>query len=140
MRKIETDMLEAVRQAKPWASGNTTVVPDEKLRQVEVFLHGHRIARYWFADEGQTPYVTVTHAGHPTNTTLSRLRAILGDCRHSTTVNVKRGNVWYSWRDLNGDTRSIRADTLATPDHFTVGVKFGAEPSWSSCAACGKKH
>lgn len=69
MRKIESEMLNAVQNGNFWHSGNTLVTPDA------VFLHGNRIAhrdaltRLWVADAD-------TLARWPTNTTRSRLRAL----------------------------------------------------------------
>ena len=69
MRKIEINMLNAVKAEKVWSDGNTVVADGA------VYLYGNRIAhkdqltRLWVAD-------AETLAHWPTNTTRSRLRAL----------------------------------------------------------------
>ena len=74
MRKIESEMLAAIRNGKSWAGANTTVaVEGHKADQsVDVYLHGNRIACYNTFNGWR-----VTFAGWHTNTTASRLRALL---------------------------------------------------------------
>lgn len=43
MRKIEKQMIEAIRDGKAWQSGNTMVVPTS-ADNVAVYLHGNHIA------------------------------------------------------------------------------------------------
>ena len=78
MRKIETQMIAAVHGNKNWSSGNTQVVTNCGVSTV--YLHGNKIA---LIDDNT---VTIFDGGWQSNTTKSRLNAILaehgddGDC------------------------------------------------------------
>lgn len=68
MRKIEKEMLAAVRERRNWSSGNTSVnVVDNVVR---VHLHGNHI----YSDNMGCKSFTL--AGWVSNTTISRLRAL----------------------------------------------------------------
>lgn len=68
MRKIEQQMIAALREHRDWQSGNTAVTENGN-----VSLHGNRIAE--FVNIGSE--CMVTFAGRKTRTTASRLRAII---------------------------------------------------------------
>lgn len=72
MRKIEQQMVEAVRANEYWKGGNTEVVPCGD--QVDVYLHGNHIATIPWHD----PLYANAQTFHdwPTATTRSRLRAL----------------------------------------------------------------
>ena len=77
MRKIETQMNMANKSQKNWASGNTQVITDNGFSRV--FLHGNHIANV-FDDVVNGDYKKVVQlfdGGWQTNTTKSRLNAIL---------------------------------------------------------------
>ena len=74
MRKVEKDMLAAIKDGRNWQSGNTQVTCGGALGiRSDVFLHGNKIAETYasvaFADEN-------TFRQYPTRTTVSRLRAL----------------------------------------------------------------
>ena len=71
MRKIEENMIVAVKRNKNWSSGNTTVRTDDN-NESRVFLHGNHIATVTEDD------VILFDGGWQTNTTKSRLNAICG--------------------------------------------------------------
>ena len=71
MRKIEFDMVKAVRENKPFKRDNTQVKID--LNTAHVFLHGNHIASV----VNDIVMVNVdTLKAYPTVTTKSRLRAL----------------------------------------------------------------
>jgi hypothetical protein len=77
MRKIEEQMLQAIRDRRNWKSGNTRVVSthfahgDEVINRITVILHGSPIAII-------TPdQVDASDCGYQTTTTKSRLNAVL---------------------------------------------------------------
>lgn len=72
MRKVEEDMLMAVRSRRSWAGGNTHV--SERNGRMEVFLHGNHIADV--LGDGQVIVDKETYRSWPTPTTTSRLRAL----------------------------------------------------------------
>lgn len=75
MRKIEKQMLAAVKAKQDWAGGNTTVLYSPLNKISQVFLHGKHIATHHH-DDGSLFVNTATLAAWPTNVTKSRLRAL----------------------------------------------------------------
>ena len=73
MRKIETLMNSAISTKSDWSNTNTSVEyhPSENLSEVR--LHGHLIA--WYDHKENT--LGISNCGWETNTTKSRLNAIL---------------------------------------------------------------
>ena len=71
MRKIEKLMNEAISNCKNWRMDNTEVVTEGNVSTV--FLHGGKIA------EIGDNWLRLFDGGHRTNTTKSRLNAILSD-------------------------------------------------------------
>ena len=69
MRKIETLMNAAITNGRNFSSGNTTVTHKDGV--ANVFLHGNKIA------EVGDGFVTLFDGGWQSNTTKSRLNAIL---------------------------------------------------------------
>ena len=80
MRKIEREMNAAISNNVDWQKHNTTVTFDAETGESKVYLHGNHIA-----DVGET-YIRLFDGGWQSNTTKSRLNAILsehgeaGDC------------------------------------------------------------
>ena len=73
MRKIETQMNAAIRDSINWKSGNTEVTFDPETNESKVFLHGNHIAT--IGDD----FVEIFDGGWQSNTTKSRLNAILSE-------------------------------------------------------------
>jgi len=71
MRKIETQMNAAISNNADWQSANTEVTFDAETGESKVYLHGNHIA-----DVGEN-YVRLFDGGWQSNTTKSRLNAIL---------------------------------------------------------------
>ena len=69
MRKIERLMNQAITEGRNFASGNTSVIHEDGV--AKVFLHGNKIA------EVGDNFVTLFDGGWQSNTTKSRLNAIL---------------------------------------------------------------
>jgi hypothetical protein len=69
MRKIESQMIAAIKANKDWKLDNTEVVTCTNV--ADVFLHGNLIARI-----GET-WIELFDGGWQTQTTKSRLNAIL---------------------------------------------------------------
>lgn len=76
-RKIEQQMIAAIREGRSWQSGNTTVCGNA------VSLHGHHIAT--ILPDGTANPNRETFRRWPTATTRSRLRALGID------ASIKRG-------------------------------------------------
>ena len=76
MRKIEQDMLKAIRDRRDWKSGNTRVTFSEAqtLGAGAVYLHGSPITIVM--SDGTMRAVQDTFDKYTTRTTASRLRAL----------------------------------------------------------------
>ena len=88
MRKIEKQMNQALRTFSNWSSGNTTVTstPNEML----VHLHGNHIATL----NKITMDLFIFDGGWQSNTTKSRLNAILDEFAHGSSV-FQRNFTWF---------------------------------------------
>ena len=51
MRKIETEMNNAVRNKIAWSKGNTVTTFDNTIENCFVYLHGNHIATYNYANK-----------------------------------------------------------------------------------------
>ena len=71
MRKIETQMNNAISNNQNWQSGNTRVEFDPETNESKVYLHGNHIATV--GDD----FVQIFDGGWQSTTTKSRLNAIL---------------------------------------------------------------
>lgn len=81
-RKIEIEMLRALRHRRAWAKDNTRVVPDYRQDGKPlalVYLHDNHIATLGYGDVNRVVSLSWTMAGWATRTTASRLNAILGE-------------------------------------------------------------
>lgn len=70
MRKIEKQMIDAIRRKEPFKQGNTAVVQEKNLSLV--YLHGSNIATV----NHTTMEITFSFCGYNTRTTASRIRAL----------------------------------------------------------------
>jgi hypothetical protein len=95
MRKIEQQMLDAIRERKDWRCGNTevqvTFFPhgERSIERINVLLHGNPIAQV------TQDCVSVCDCGWQTPTTKSRLNAILRDLCGAGIY--QRNHQWYGY-------------------------------------------
>jgi hypothetical protein len=93
MRKIELQMLQAIREKKPFKCANTEVVPvvfehgNRKINRINVYLYGHPIAQITHDS------VDVCDCGYQTTTTKSRLNAILRELCGAGIY--QKNHTWY---------------------------------------------
>ena len=73
MRKIEEEMITAIKEARPYKKDNTKVTYDLGNNQVVIHLHGNLIAYV----DNDVFNLYLSDAGYRTKTTKSRLNAIL---------------------------------------------------------------
>ena len=100
MRKIETQMNAAISNNQNWSNANTTVSFNEEENVSVVHLHGNKIAEVRVNN-----FIRLFDGGHQTNTTKSRLNAILsehGDCGDK--VFAKNFNWFISMNTAEGIT------------------------------------
>jgi hypothetical protein len=102
-RKIEEQMVAAVRDRRDWTSGNTrVVVSQERADPICVHLHGS-----WIAQIGPDGELSIRLAGYNTAVTRNRVSALCREFGHSLGVSsIKRlGGPHLIYRD--GSRRSI---------------------------------
>lgn len=111
MKKIELEMIGAIAAQRNWQSGNTTVttVKSEQFwLEVEVYLHGHKIAQI------SGTHVALSDAGWQTVTTKSRLNAIasafgvMGVYQKDFTWHFDDGTPFENWK-----AQSVRGEVAA---------------------------
>jgi len=88
MRKIETQMCSAVQNNANWQSANTSVVTEDSTSKV--YLHGNHIATV--GDD----YVEIFDGGYQSNTTKSRLNALINEFCNAVTDGIfQKDYTWY---------------------------------------------
>ena len=100
MRKIEKQMNFAISNKGNWAGSNTSVSYNESTNCSSIFLHGHQIATF----DHNTQAVKLSSCGYETNTTKSRLNAILDEVKYGCRVFQKQWNWFVSY---NGQTKDF---------------------------------
>jgi uncharacterized protein YpmS len=99
MRKIESQMIQAIKSETDWKSGNTKVVnffnDGDKCVVASVFLHGNKIAEVSDND------MTIFDGGWQSNTTKSRLNALINEFCNAFTDGVFQKNYQWFVRDNN---------------------------------------
>ena len=111
MRKIERAMNFAISNKGNWSSSNTQVTFNESTNCSNVFLHGHNIATV----DHTTNAVKLSSCGWQTNTTKSRLNAILSEVKYGCSVFQKQWN-WYV--SFNRQTQDFIDGMILTDSHF----------------------
>ena len=89
MRQIEAKMNQALRNFQNWSSGNTTVTSTRE--EMKVFLHGNHIATLNKA----TMTINLFDGGWQSNTTKSRLNAILNEFRYGDCSVFQKNFTWF---------------------------------------------
>ena len=100
MRKLERQMNFALSNKSNWAGSNTTVSYNDFTNCSSVYLHGHQIATLCH----ETKAVKLSSCGYQTNTTKSRLNAILDEVKYGCRVFQKNWNWFVSY---NNQTQSF---------------------------------
>ena len=107
MRKIEQAMNTAIANSTNWTSGNTTVHFNEEENISVVRLHGNKIA------EIGEDFLRVFDGGWQTNTTKSRLNAIINRFCNGVTDGVFQKNYEWFVRDNNVTHDFVNGYTFA---------------------------
>ena len=90
MRKIETEMNNAVRNKIAWSKSNTVTTFDNTIENCFIYLHGNHIATYNYANRELALY----DGGWQSNTTKSRLNALCNEFATGFGVFQKNWN-WF---------------------------------------------
>ena len=123
MRKIEQQMIDAIKQGKDWRKDNTKVVQfynDKDYPVVtSVFLHGNKIA------EIDASTVQIFDGGWQSNTTKSRLNAIINGLCDGVNQGVYQHKfAWFIRDDNEGMQRSHAAGYIHRDIPFEHGYTF----------------
>lgn len=108
-RKIENEMIRAIRIGQDWSKDNTRVHHDPVIggAETEVYLHGHLIAKRFIGCAW-----SFNLCGWNTPTTRSRLSAI---CREFVPrcngVSTKQGQARIAYRDGESGLRFVDVDS-----------------------------
>ena len=109
MRKIEREMIQAIIDRRDWRKANTSVevhpssdIPTRKTMYIK--LHGNIIGQY--DDDGT---LLINHQGWKTNTTKSRLNALIQFVLGGTCHLGQRNFEWFLFKTTSKD-----ADTYVT--------------------------
>jgi hypothetical protein len=89
MRKIETQMNNAISDNLNWQSANTAVIFDPETDESKVYLHGNHIATV-----GDN-FVQIFDGGRQSKTTKSRLNAILKEHGIAGECVFQRNFKWF---------------------------------------------
>ena len=99
MRKIERQMNFAISNKGNWAGSNTSVSYNENTNCSSVYLHGHQIATF----DHNLKAVKLSSCGWQTNTTISRLNAILDEVKWGCKVFQKNFDWFVSYNNQTRD-------------------------------------
>ena len=99
MRKIERQMNFAISNKGNWAGSNTSVSYNENTNCSSVYLHGHQIATF----DHNLKAVKLSSCGYTTNTTKSRLNAILDEVKYGCRVFQKNWEWFVSYNNQTQD-------------------------------------
>lgn len=112
MRKIERAMNSAVISKTNWSKSNTTVCYNDASNCSTISLHGHNIATV----DHNTKAVKLDSCGYETNTTKSRLNALLSEVKYGCKVFQKNFDWFVNYQDETASFYDgmilIDADTL----------------------------
>lgn len=99
MRKIERDMNRAIRAGRNFSSSNTMVKTECDINGKEsfVFLHGNHIATV------KNNSIIIKDGGWQSNTTKSRLNALLDEFSYGTRVFQKQFEWFVGYKNVKED-------------------------------------
>ena len=109
MRKIESQMNAAITANTNWKNANTQVVTEGTISTV--YLHGNKIAKV--GDD----FVTVFDGGWQSNTTKSRLNAIINEFCNAFTDGVFQKDYQWFIRD-NNEVKPFESGYLFAWSHY----------------------
>ena len=95
MRKLERQMNFAISNKADWNGSNTQVLYNNSTNCSSIYLHGHQIATV----DHNLKAVKLSSCGYQTNTTKSRLNAILDEVKMGCRVFQKNWDWFVSYND-----------------------------------------
>ena len=112
MRKIESQMCQAIQSNKNWKSGNTEVITNDTVSNV--YLHGNLIATVTETD------MTIFDGGWKSVTTKSRLNALCDEFCITGECVYQKDFLWYVRKFVG----CINGQNVYKTDNFTSGYLF----------------
>ena len=112
MRKIEKNMIEAIKNNKNWASQNTQVLTNETTSNV--YLHGNLIATV------DDTTMTIYDGGWRSNTTKSRLNALCSEFCITGECVYQHDFLWYVRKFVG----CINGQNVYQTEDFVSGYQF----------------
>ena len=112
MRKIESQMCQAIHNNLNWSSGNTQVVTNDGVSTV--YLHGNKIA---LIDDNS---MTIFDGGWQSHTTKSRLNALCEEFCISGECVFQKNFLWY----VNKFVGCINGQNVYKTEDFVSGYIF----------------
>jgi len=97
MRKIEIEMNNAVRNKIAWSKNNTCTTFDSTIENCFVYLHGNHIATV------KSNSIIIKDGGWQSNTTKSRLNALLDEFSYGMRVFQKNYEWFVSYKNVKED-------------------------------------
>ncbi len=89
----------AISNKGNWSSSNTQVSYNDNTNCSSIYLHGHQIATF----DHNLKAVKLSSCGYTTNTTKSRLNAILDEVKYGCRVFQKNWNWFVSYNNQTQD-------------------------------------
>ena len=114
MRKIESQMCQAVQQNINWKSANTEVMIDKETNTSSVYLHGNLIATVTDND------MTIYDGGWQSNTTKSRLNALCQEFCVKGEYVFQKDFAWYVRKFVG----AINGESVYKTEEFEPGYVF----------------
>jgi hypothetical protein len=119
MRKIEREMIQAIIDRSHFSKANTKVavhVPMgvDSRAEMRVYLHDNHIATY--AKEG----LYINHQGWKTNTTKSRLNALIQFVLGGTCRLGQRNFEWFLFKTTSKDADTYVTTSTPIPDGWLL--------------------
>lgn len=112
MRKIESQMCQAIQSNKNWKSGNTEVITNDTVSNV--YLHGNLIATVTETD------MTIFDGGYQSVTTKSRLNALCQEFCITGEGVFQKDFLWYVRKFVG----CINGQNVYQTEDFTSGYIF----------------
>ena len=114
MRKIESQMIAAVKNNQDWQSANTSVHFNAEENVSVVRLHGHKIA------EVGDDYMTIFDGGYQSVTTKSRLNALCQEFCIAGEGVFQKDFLWYVRKFVG----CVNGQNVYQTDDFVSGYLF----------------
>ena len=131
MRKIEKEVIGAFVNGKTKTMGNTASTPNPHTHDLDLLLHGNRIAT--MSNRDGVKKLWVSNAGWPTRTTQSRLNALFSLLNMPERVYTKNGTQYLdSSRHNTINLSALRKSAVLVYERFDASVVDDGPINWPS--------